>query len=388
MQVKGTVSKNKCDISDYHVLFTNNTTGVTTEAVLDGEQYTVVLAAGFTYTASLSMATGFGFTNATKQVTVGETDFVGGKQDVQLDVEPKSVYHFTGKITGIDAGYDRSGLSITMKAPEDSLADDVTMDINDDLSFDAVLEPDVTYTVELAGINDYRVVTGGTIYDNQNHVEDIQVGRKPVYEVSGAFTGLDDQTAVTSLKFVNTLDQYEYEAQISGNGYHAQLRDGSYVAVAVVNGYNTKTHVVVNGGSVTKDLLFVSEDTTIKTIPRVADIYVGYPEKENNYETVGEAVAACQAMNPQSEDERVTVHIKPGTYREQIIINTPYLSFVNDEQGEVLLTWYYGIGYEYYSADQTGYYNTENAYDKYDKQTAAKWGCSTYLQNGAMGFRA
>ena len=46
VQVKGTVSKNKCDISDYHVLFTNNTTGVTTEAVLDGEQYTVVLEYG------------------------------------------------------------------------------------------------------------------------------------------------------------------------------------------------------------------------------------------------------------------------------------------------------------------------------------------------------
>ena len=38
------------------------------------------------------------------------------------------------------------------------------------------------------------------------------------------------------------------------------------------------------------------------------------------------------------------------------------------------LTWYYGIGYEYYSIDSTGYYNVENAYDKYDKAAASKWG--------------
>ena len=79
------------------------------------------------------------------------------------------------------------------------------------------------------------------------------------------------------------------------------------------------------------------------------DIYVGYEDKaELNYNTVKEAVAAAAAMNPSKEDERVTIHIKPGTYREQIVVTTPYISFVNDEKNsgkEVLLTWYYGIGY-------------------------------------------
>jgi hypothetical protein len=52
------------------------------------------------------------------------------------------------------------------------------------------------------------------------------------------------------------------------------------------------------------------------------------------------------------------------------------------------MTWYYGIGYEYYSADGTGYYNVENAYDQYAKSTASKWGCAVYVKNTATGFSA
>ena len=97
-------------------------------------------------------------------------------------------------------------------------------------------------------------------------------------------------------------------------------------------------------------------------------------------------------MTPAPDEKNgVTVHIAPGTYREQVVISTPYVRLVNDEKSsgkEVLLTWYYGIGYEYYSIDSTGYYNVENAYDKYDKAAASKWGCSVLLKNTATGFSA
>lgn len=97
-------------------------------------------------------------------------------------------------------------------------------------------------------------------------------------------------------------------------------------------------------------------------------------------------------MTPTPDEKNgVTVHIAPGTYREQVVISTPYVRLVNDEKSsgkEVLLTWYYGIGYEYYSIDSTGYYNAENAYDKYDKAAASKWGCSVLLKNTATGFSA
>lgn len=111
---------------------------------------------------------------------------------------------------------------------------------------------------------------------------------------------------------------------------------------------------------------------------------------DGTYKTVTEAVNAAAAINPQSESDRITIAIAPGTYREQVIINTPYLSFINSNPsgGDVLLTWYYGIGYQYYSADDSGYYNATNAASKSTKNIAARWGTAVRINSKAKYFRA
>ncbi|MBR6107382.1 MAG: hypothetical protein IKQ39_05185 [Oscillospiraceae bacterium] len=119
------------------------------------------------------------------------------------------------------------------------------------------------------------------------------------------------------------------------------------------------------------------------------DLYVGYSGREGNYSTVQAAVNAAAALNPRSEQERVTIHIAPGTYREQITANTPYLTFVNDTPAQpVVLTWYYGIGYKYYSV-RNGVYNAEAAQAKSEKdEPKERWGCSVRLRSNADYFRA
>ncbi len=121
------------------------------------------------------------------------------------------------------------------------------------------------------------------------------------------------------------------------------------------------------------------------------DLYVGYSGKSSNYNTVTEAVNAAASINPGSESDRVTIHIAPGTYREQIVVKTPYITFVNDEpqKGDVLLTWYYGIGYKYYSVGSDGRYNASNAASKSAKAEASqRWGGSVQLLSGASYFKA
>ncbi len=44
-------------------------------------------------------------------------------------------------------------------------------------------------------------------------------------------------------------------------------------------------------------------------------IYVGYDGQSPNYAIVQEAVNAAASINPKSEDQRVYIHIAPGTYR-------------------------------------------------------------------------
>ena len=121
------------------------------------------------------------------------------------------------------------------------------------------------------------------------------------------------------------------------------------------------------------------------------DLYVGYAGKNNNFNTVQEAVNKAASIGPKDESTRVTIHIAPGTYRQQVMVQTPYITFVNDEpsKGEVLLTWYYGIGYKYYSANDKGVYDANAAKAKSAKNPAKqRWGATVLLTNKASYFKA
>lgn len=123
------------------------------------------------------------------------------------------------------------------------------------------------------------------------------------------------------------------------------------------------------------------------------DLYVGYSGKSNNFSTVQAAVNKAASLNPTSENDRITIHIAPGTYREQVLINTPYITFVNDEpsKGDALITFYYGIGYKYYSVNTSknnGTYDASLASAKSQKNTPYRWGATVWLQNKAQYFKA
>ncbi|SEG00191.1 pectinesterase family protein [Lachnospira multipara] len=386
--VTGHLDLQGADISGYSLNFTCESTGATTEASLNSDgTFSVCLAADETYTATISGVQGYGTTNDSKRVTTTLNESLTGKSNVEIKVEPKNVFQYTGNISGFDSSYDLSKFAVVMEADEESLADDVTLNIAADGSFVATLEPDVEYRATLYGVNDYEILSGGVVNSNEAVNEDIIVTKRAKYDVTGGFTG-NESVVPTSIKFINVDDSYEYVGNITDNGYSVSLRDGSYSLEVEIDGYRTTTHIVVNGANVSKDIMFVSTQSK-DAISLVSDIYVGYEDKGSlNYNTVNEAVEAASLMNPSSEEERVTIHIAPGTYREQVIVSTPYISFVNDTNEEVLLTWYYGIGYKYYSIDSTGFYNEENAYDKYDKNTATKWGASVYVNGKATGFRA
>ncbi len=390
VEVSGTIDMGTCTATDYTVKFVNDTTGTEYVATVEAGSFSAVVPAGYSYTAALSGATGFGFTNESKKFETTDAESITGKSGVTLVAEEKTTYTYSGSITGFDAAYDISKLEVTMTPPADTVYDAVKLNIAEDMSFSAILEPDVEYTIVLSGVNDYEVKNATTVNSNTDVAQDIQVGLKAMYSVNGNFVTLDGALAATvsALIFTNVDDNYVYAATVNGAAYSVELRAGAYLATATVDGYKTTTHVVVENEAVTKDLLFVST-ATAGALERVSDIYVGYADKANNYATINEAVDAATRMKPTSEAERITIHIAPGTYREQVIINVPYITLTNDEPSkEVLITWYYGIGYKYYSAATDGYYDAEDAYDKYDKGIANRWGTTVRVNTGATGFKA
>ena len=388
--VTGSLDMSAYDISDkdYQVMFVNQENEQETYASIKNGNFEVQLAAGYTYTAVLTGVTGYGFTNDTCTLTTTISQVQTGSSSNILKVGVKQMNTYKGNIVGFADTYNLDNLKVTFIASEESNAQDVEAVISG-TAFEATLEAGVDYTITVSGVNDYQVDSDTAVNINKDVEKNIQVSLKPQYSATGSMIGLPNGTKVTGLIFENLEDSYAYEGSVNGATYSVELRDGSYSVSAIVDGYKTNSHVVIAGKDVTKDLLFVTADKVEETLEWVSDVYVGYPDKAYNYTTVNEAVAACKAMNPVSEEQRITVHIAPGVYREQIIVETPYLTFVNDETTEeVKLTWYYGIGYRYYSADETGYYNYENQFDRFEKNIASKWGVGTYIKSTATAFRA
>lgn len=137
-----------------------------------------------------------------------------------------------------------------------------------------------------------------------------------------------------------------------------------------------------------KHLLFI---LLICQIFSKTDLYVGYAEKEDSFKTVQEAVDKADSIHPSNEDERIIIHIAPGTYRQQVIVKTPYITFINDEPqiGEVLLTFYYGVGYKYYSPNEKGFFD-QNLFEKKSEKKSGlyRWGASVHILNNASYFKA
>ncbi|MDE7266381.1 MAG: hypothetical protein K2N89_02830 [Lachnospiraceae bacterium] len=297
------------------------------------------------------------------------------------------------------AGISREGLSIQFV---NDTTEEATNAVFDSTGYAVILAPGYTYTARLVGNSQYAFTDdSGTIelssaagVNGKTHnlvVQDLEA----LHEVSGKFIGSGEipLTGVnaTKLVFKNIDNDDTCEAQIADDAYRVSLKKGTYVAEITADKYSTRTHVIVKNASVVRDLFLASTDTS--PLPLVKDLYVKYPEKEeNNFPTINAALRAAKRMNPEKEEDRITIHINPGTYREQVFVNTNYITLVNDSSTQdVTITWYYGIGYAYYSADDsggkgTGYYNEESAYDKFEKHNAARWGCAVRVK--ATDFKA
>lgn len=373
------------------IKFVSQEGGIEIDGTVKGSSYSANLASGYVYTAVLTGIKGYGIDAREKTINMKDAAS-GSKKSLDLTVAESKTIVVSGNINGFDAAYDVSKLVVVMNPGEDSLFQKVDCEVektDTGLTFKGEVEQGVKYTAELKGANDY-VVDGDAVFNGLKNIEKaIAVKAKPVYTVKGNLISGKDALSETAEKlvFTNMADGYAYEAKVEGTSYTVSLRDGTYAASSETANFKTSNHVIVEGKEVSKDMNYVAKAKDTSPVLYKKDIFVG--GKKSDYATVSEAVSAAARMGITEEKQRVTIHIAPGVYREQIIIEAPYITLKNDTPSqEVKLTWYYGIGYKYYSADISGYYNADSAHDKFEKGGAAKWGVATFVKASATAFRA
>ncbi|WP_407429327.1 pectinesterase family protein, partial [Treponema sp.] len=358
---------------------------------ISGKSYKAFLPAGFTYTAVLTGIKGYGVSPLSKQLVLdAKTTKPGTSLKKDITIAEQKTFLVNGKITGFASNFaPETPVKLVLTPPKKSVYMSVETELkgeNGEFTYEDLIEPSVTYTATLSGANDYEI-TGDAVFEGSAaFTKDITVSPRKTYDVSGKFFGEITEFPKT-VQFKNMEDGYIYNGRISTLSYSVELREGTYEVICETSRAKSVNHIVVNKNSVIKDIKLSLKEKTIRPLPLKRDLYVG--TKRGQYPTVLEAVAAAKAMNPLQERDRITIHITPGVYRNQLIIDVPYITLKNDDPAqEVKLTWYYGIGYNYYSADQNGWYDEDLAYDKFSKKGVAKWGAATYVKSEAKAFRA
>lgn len=393
VHVYGFLNLNGYALTELKLVFQNQqTAGIHTSTLNPDGTFEVTLPAGYTYTAALlNTSADYSISDQSKTVVTTLADIPAGIGNLTLDVVQIPMASISGSLTGFDSGYDLTRLKITLTPPAYSLAPAVEAAVyKQNLTYSANVRVGIPYTLTISGVNDYDLSGTSPVQITTDTMQDITFTMKPIYAANGTFVGLPADVTVSTIAFSHLEEGDVYPGTAHNNGYTANLRDGAYAVKAIASdpAYTTIGHVVINGSNAIKDIKF-STLTPPPALPLVKELYVGDPARENNFATVKDALAAAARMNPKNEQERITIHITPGVYRAQLKVETPYISLVNaaPEQGEVKLTWYYGVGYVYYSANK-GYYSEDHAFDKFLKSSVDKWGPTVYVTSKATGFRA
>ena len=107
----------------------------------------------------------------------------------------------------------------------------------------------------------------------------------------------------------------------------------------------------------------------------------------NNYKTITDALAAAKAGNISNP---VIILTSGQTYREQVIVDQANVTLKTSGAEKATVTFYYGIGYSYYSLNSDGYYDKDRAMTRNNikKVNPARWGATVLVRKTGNNFKA
>ncbi|MCR4937029.1 MAG: hypothetical protein K5987_02555, partial [Lachnospiraceae bacterium] len=392
--LKGSVTLNDASMNQACTLkFTGQEEDISCQVEVDKGTYECSLKPG-DYAVSLTgeAAQSYAVKADTKRVSVTASETATpAEQSFDIELSEAVFYTVSGALTGFDEVPENLVLNFV---PDDRDSYDTLAATINGTSYSVSLPDGETFSVAFEGAFDHELSEAVRVKcDGADVSQDIAFRLRDVYEVTGSFIGLTEERGIyenlkvtpTAISFKNVDDGMVYQGTAAAGSYSVRLRSGSYQALVTAEGYSTTTHVVVSDGAVTRDLLL--KDETKKAVDYKDTVYVG---KDKEYKTVQAAVDAVSAMGSRDESKRVTIKIEPGVYREQVVVDTPYVTFESDggNRDNTKISWYYGIGYKYYSCVDS-LYDPYADYDKFEKGNVVKyWGSAVITTASATAFRA
>lgn len=297
-----------------------------------------------------------------------------------ISIEPVSLYEISGTITGGDINdtpilftatgngqtYTATvtGNTFTLKVP----ADTYTLSLSDNVPY--IIGSPENVTVSAAG-----------------NIGTVTIAAAQPQTVSGYITNAPAEAF--TLTFTGASHTETVDCAANATSYNTTLSPDTYVissSVGALSPLSVESFKVVKDAA-THNIYYPEAAVPAATQQNITVDKTLNAVTANNYRTINDAIAAIKAGGITAPVITLT---SGQTYREQVIIDLADVTMKTSGTEKATITFYYGIGYTYYSLNNSGYYDKDRAMTRNGilKKSPDRWGATVKVNRYGKNFKA
>ena len=286
------------------------------------------------------------------------------------------------EITGTISGGNIDGSTITLTGNGETFTADIV-----DGAF-SMSVPAGTYTISLSDDVPFLLTSPTEVeVTAAGSIGTINIEAATAQTVSGAITNAPAEAF--TLTFTGNGHTETLECAAGATSFSKDLMPDTYVIstnVGTLSTLSQESFKIVKT-AVTHNIYFPEDASPAATEQTIIVDNTITTETANNYKSVTNALAAAKAGNIAAPIIKLT---SGQTYREQVVIDQANVTFTTTGTGKAKITFYYGIGYCYYSLSASGVYDKDRAMTRNSikKIDPVRWGATVLLRGSASGFKA
>ena len=332
--------------------------GSTTGFTIDGTLYTDYYIANEEGTVNMS-ATGISYLSYIK-------------------IEPVSIYEISGTITG--GSIDGAKVLLTAdngQVYEAEIASGAFTTSLPSGSYEVSLSEDVAYVVSTPSditVTDAGSVGAITITAATPQTVTGDIANAPAEAFTLTFTGNSHSEVVNC-----DANATSYTVTLDPDTYTISSSVGTLSVLSVESFKIVKTAATHN--------IYFPEGIPAATQQNITVDNTLASATANNYKSVSDALAAAKAGNISAPVITLT---SGQTYREQVKVDMANVTLKTSGTEKAKITFYYGIGYRYYSLNEDGYYDKDRAMTRNSilVKHPARWGATVLVTKNGNNFKA
>ena len=297
-----------------------------------------------------------------------------------ITVEPVAMYEITGTISGGDI----NGHTITLTANGNGQVYTATVAEN---AF-TLNVPAGTYSTGLGSDVAYVIGSPASVtVSAAGSIGAVTLITAAEQTVTGTIVNAPAEAFTLTFTGSNHVETLNCEA--GATSYTKDLQPDTYVissTIGTLSPLSVESFSVVNA-AVSHNIYFPETAAPAATSADITVDNTLEAETANHYKTI---TRALQAVKAGSISSPVITLTSGQTYREQVVIDIANVTLKTSGEEKATITFYYGIGYAYYSLNDNGYYDRDRAMTRNTIKMIdpSRWGCTVLVKNTGNGFKA